>query len=599
MTEPSPRAVYEDRLSRRRSAVADLQALDRKLSVARGIVFATGAVLWWLAVGPGVVGAAWVFGAIGLFAALMLAHEIVARALRKGAQAIDYVDKALARQRGEASGALDAGEAFRDAGHPYAEDLDLFGDGSLYARLCLARTGEGRRRLADWLREPSDAATLEARRQATEELRPRLDLREELWLLGADVAGEIHPDGLRRWTRAPAVPFAAWERPVAAIVTLALSASLVWWLGFGGPADPVLLALLAWVALWFRVRGRAEAVLAHVGRPAAEVALLTRLLRRVEREAFESPALRRLRECFDDADLTASAAVGRLQSVVDLLESRRNAMFAPFAALGFVELHGAAVVERWRHRHAAALPRWLDALAELEALCSLAGWAFDHPDHTFAEIVGEWRGLEAEGLGHPLLPEGSCVRNDVRLDPAQPLLVISGSNMSGKSTLLRAAGANVVLALAGAPVRARRLRVGAVRIGASIQVRDSLLEGRSRFYAEISRLRQVLDLTDGAAPVLFLLDELLAGTNSEDRRAGAESVVRELLSRGAFGMLTTHDLALTRLAETLDGLGRNAHFEDQVEGDRVVFDYRLRPGVVARGNALALMRAIGLMPGGG
>jgi DNA mismatch repair ATPase MutS len=201
--------------------------------------------------------------------------------------------------------------------------------------------------------------------------------------------------------------------------------------------------------------------------------------------------------------------------------------------------------------------------------------------------------LQADGVGHPLLPAVRCVRNDVALGPGARLLVVSGSNMSGKSTLLRTLGVNVVLALAGAPVRARRLVLSPLAVGATLRIQDSLLGGRSRFYAEIARLKQLADAARGPVPLLFLLDEVLAGTNSHDRRVGAEAVLRQLLARGALGVATTHDLALTEAASRIPEAA-NAHFEDEVRDGEIAFDYRLRPGVVARSNALALMRAVGL-----
>jgi DNA mismatch repair ATPase MutS len=237
--------------------------------------------------------------------------------------------------------------------------------------------------------------------------------------------------------------------------------------------------------------------------------------------------------------------------------------------------------------------------AAWEALCALAGYTYERPDDPFPEIADDGPLFEADGLAHPLLSAASAIRNDVRLggEHGPRLLLVSGSNMSGKSTLLRAIGVNVVLALAGAPVRAIRLRLSPLCIGASLRTQDSLQEGVSRFYAEILRLKQIVDIAErGPCPLLFLLDEILAGTNSADRRAGADALVHVLVEKGAIGLVTTHDLALTRLVESLgDGRSANVHFEDHLdENGRINFDYRLRPGVVEKSNALALMRAVGL-----
>jgi DNA mismatch repair ATPase MutS len=238
--------------------------------------------------------------------------------------------------------------------------------------------------------------------------------------------------------------------------------------------------------------------------------------------------------------------------------------------------------------------RWLETLGELEALCDLAGYAFEHPGDPFPEIAEGGPVFDASGLGHPLLDEARCVRNDLALDASHALVVVSGSNMSGKSTFLRSVGTAVVMALAGAPVRAARLRVSPLALGAVLNVQDSLREGASHFYAELLALRRVVERCAGPLPVLFLLDEILSGTNSHDRRIGAEALLRRLLASGAIGLVTTHDLALTAIANELAPRARNAHFEDQVADGTLRFDYRLREGVITRGNALALMRAVGL-----
>jgi DNA mismatch repair ATPase MutS len=213
----------------------------------------------------------------------------------------------------------------------------------------------------------------------------------------------------------------------------------------------------------------------------------------------------------------------------------------------------------------------------------------------FPELAGaDDRCFEAVALAHPLIPEGEAVGNDVCLDQRMRLWIVSGSNMSGKSTLLRAIGLNAVLAWAGAPVTAGRLRVSRFAIGASLRTNDSLADHRSRFYAEISRLREIVDLARAGKPTLFLLDELLSGTNSHDRRIGAEALIRGLVQRGAIGLVTTHDLALAEIVPSFNGLAANVHFEDHLEGGEIRFDYHLREGIVTRSNALALMRAVGL-----
>jgi DNA mismatch repair ATPase MutS len=239
----------------------------------------------------------------------------------------------------------------------------------------------------------------------------------------------------------------------------------------------------------------------------------------------------------------------------------------------------------------------MNIAGEMEALVALAIYSFEHPGDVFPEFAeaGEGRALfDGEELGHPLIAAEKCVRNSVRLDEQTRVLLISGSNMSGKSTLLRTVGINAVLAMAGAPIRGKSLRLTAVNVGTRIRSTDSLQEGRSTFYTEILHIRRVFELLSKPEPLLFLFDELLEGTNSHDRRIGAEGLIRKLLERGAMGMVTTHDLALTEIGAGIGGVLRNAHFEDRVENGEMKFDYRLREGVVTRSNAIELMRLIGL-----
>jgi DNA mismatch repair ATPase MutS len=236
----------------------------------------------------------------------------------------------------------------------------------------------------------------------------------------------------------------------------------------------------------------------------------------------------------------------------------------------------------------------LRVIGEIEAVMCLATYSYEHPADPFPELVQGDVCFDGVEVGHPLIPAEKCVRNDVCLSEQKRVLLVSGSNMSGKSTLLRAVGINAVLAMAGAPVRARRLRLTPLRVGASIRVNDSLQDGSSRFYAEITRLRKLFDLAGDDPALLFLLDELLQGTNSNDRRIGAEGMVRALLNRGAFGLVSTHDLALTDIGGPLDGQVYNVHFQDEFENGKMFFDYKLREGVVTKSNGLALMRSIGL-----
>ncbi len=353
-------------------------------------------------------------------------------------------------------------------------------------------------------------------------------------------------------------------------------------------------AVLLQTLFALRLRPRVLPILAHVDFAARDLEVLALVLRRFEAEQFRSPLLQELRTQLHAGGASPGERIARLSRLSELLDSRLNQAFGIIAPLLLWSTNCSIAIEGWRTESGPALPRWLQTVGELEALCSLARYAFEHPDDVWPEFHDGPPLLEAESVGHPLIADEVVVRNDVRLSAAQPMLIVSGSNMSGKSTLLRAVGINVVLALAGAPARASRFTISPFRLGASIRVSDNLLEGESRFYAEIRRIRDILELARTTPPVLFLLDEIFSGTNSHDRRIGAQAILRSLVERGALGFVTTHDLALTRVEETLGDRARNVHFEDQIIEGRMRFDYRMREGVVTRSNALELMRSIGI-----
>jgi len=381
---------------------------------------------------------------------------------------------------------------------------------------------------------------------------------------------------------------------------------LAWLAGRTGVLTVVGAALLG-IGWGVRLRAIVGPVLVDADHRAAELKLLALLLARLERESFATPMLAELRRALETTATAASGAlppsrrVAELARRVDLLDARRNQIVALLVAPLLWTTQLALAVEAWRRRFGTAIGRWLAAVGEIEALGSLASFAFEHPELPFPTLrdTAPRPELDGEALAHPLLAAHTRVANDVALGGTHPrLLIVSGSNMSGKSTLLRTVGINVVLALAGGPVCARRLALTPLAIGATLRIHDSLQEGRSRFYAEITRLRQIVDLAGGPVPALFLLDELLSGTNSHDRRIGAESILRGLLERNAIGLATTHDLALTEMATPLGPAADNVHFEDELRDGQMTFAYRMRPGIVRKSNALALMRAIGLDVGG-
>jgi hypothetical protein len=577
----------------------------------------------------------------------MVAHERLLRLLERQRRAQRFFNRGLARLRGDWPGHGETGERYLNAAHPYAPDLDIFGKASLFEMLSTARTHVGEDTLAGWLQKPAPPETVLARQAAVEELRPRLDLRERLAVVAEEARTGVDPVALAHWGEAPAqlagggLHAAVWAFRIFGMASLALGcAALAGEFGaFALPEnlaiaarDFFLLALLVNGIFFYRIRPRMEAVVAAVDEAAHELRLVSEVLLLLEGEAFHAPLLAELRSSLDaegaprgagaalprglsprpaegsslgaegtppgadprPAKAPPSARLARLGRIVDCLDSRENIFVRLTEPFFLWTPYWAIEAEKWRRESGPTVRRWLTALGAIEALSSLASHAYEHPDDSFPEFAAEGPWLEAEGIAHPLIAEARAIRNDVRLGGELRVLIVSGSNISGKSTLLRTLGTNVALAQAGAPVRARRMKLSPLALGASIRVTDSLAEGVSRFYAEILRLRQILDETSGKLPVLFLIDEFMHGTNSHDRRIGAEAMVRGLVERGAIGLITTHDLALADIADGLGARAANVHFEDRVENGRIEFDYMMRPGVVRKSNAIELMRSVGL-----
>ncbi|MGH9560904.1 MAG: MutS-related protein, partial [Terracidiphilus sp.] len=355
--------------------------------------------------------------------------------------------------------------------------------------------------------------------------------------------------------------------------------------------------LIVETLLYWLFHRRAKAVIAEISSNAEGLILFSHVLDRLEREAFTSPRLQQFTLELSGQGEPASRAVRKLASIVFWIDGA-DSVLGRFLDLPLLyTIQTALTAESWRRHWGSRIRVWMNIVGEMEALLSLACYSFEHPHDIFPEFVDSENvppTFDGEELGHPLIPAAQCVRNSVRLDAHSRLLLISGSNMSGKSTFLRTVGINTVLANAGAPVRGKSLRLSPLLLGTRIRTTDSLQEGRSNFYTEILRIRQVFELTKQGKPLLFLFDELLEGTNSKDRRIGAEGLLRALLARRTLGIVSTHDLALTEIAQSLGASVRNAHFQDFVENGQMRFDYKLREGVVARSNALELMRLIGL-----
>ncbi len=589
----NPRQEYESRLAQRRLHNETLTRKYRRLGIVRIFLLVCGGLILFRALSGQPSFAFWVVPVIVISLVLLVIHHHIFEAQQRVKRAVTFYERGLARLDGRWAGTGITGEQFRTGQHPYAEDIDLFGKGSLFELLCTARTRTGEDTLAGWLSKPASMIEVRARQAAVEELRHRLDLREDLALLGEDVRSGLHPDSLARWGTAPPVFTSNVPRFIAAALsTLALTGLGLWFANFG--LLPFLCVMLVISLVWFSQRERVERVTSAVQQPGRDLKLLSQVLSRLEAEQFTAPRLSELRAALETHGLAPSRQIAQLHRLITWLDARLNQFFLPFAIVLLWGEQFAYAIETWRHRSGPLVGQWIAAVGEIEALCALAGYAFEHPRDPFPEVIETGLCFDGEALGHPLIPDDRCVQTDLRLDHELRLLVVSGSNMSGKSTLLRTVGVNAALALAGAPVRAKSLRLSPLSLGASIHIQDNLQSGASLFYAEITRLRQLMEIAKGELPLLFIIDEILHGTNSHDRRIGAEAILKGLVARGAIGLVTTHDLALTNVVAELQPRAANVHFEDHLENGQMKFDYILRPGIVKKSNAIELMRSVGL-----
>jgi hypothetical protein len=593
---PGPSAEYSRRLEAKQKLIAAKNAIHFRVGYFKLTTIVIGAVMLWAVLARHLFSPYLLFVPAAIYLALALFHERTIRDRTHAETAAAFYQRGIARIEDRWPGTGETGERFRDPRHIYAEDLDLFVRGGLFQLLSTARLPMGENRLAQWLRVPSSVAEIIERQELVGVLREKLDLREDLAVTGEDLRASLNLESLAGWSESPSRLPAGVMRGAAVLLALCVVAALSYSLAKSYYL-PVLIVLLVEAVVTRWLWTRANEVVATLTGNAEGLILFSQVLKRLEREQYSSARLQNHIAKLKTDEGTASHALLRLARIVNWTNGR-DSLLGKLAELPFLyTIQAGLAAEAWRRRFGSRMRDWIEVVSEMEALLSLSAYSFEHPEDPFPEFVQQDASkafFDGAELGHPLIPSEKCVRNSIRLDETQRLVLVSGSNMSGKSTFLRTVGINTVLAMAGAPVRAKSLTLAPLAIGTRIRSTDSLQEGRSSFFTEILQIRQVFELTSVPMPLLFLFDELLEGTNSHDRRIGAEGLLRALLKHGAIGIVTTHDLALTDVAGPLGGAVRNKHFQDHVEDGKMRFDYKLQDGIVAKSNALALMRLIGL-----
>lgn len=592
----TPAMEYATRKNAHMEVRAERERTHVRIGNCKLLVIVAGLVLAWYSLARHRASPYWLLIPVVIYIALAIWHELTIRARTRAEQAAAFYERGLARIEDRWSGTGATGERFRDAGHIYADDLDVLGRGGLFELLSLAQTPMGEQCLANWLMAPGAVEEICKRQRIVTDLREKLDLRERTSMLGAGLVGTVDAQALASWAEGSPKLANVFLRVMAVGLALLQIAAIVPWV-MDKRYIPFFIVLMANTAIYSWLRKRADAAISGVGANEDGLLIFSKILKQIEDGQFTSEKLSRFQRELRSEREPASRATRKLAHIVNWIDARDSLLMKVIDLPLLYNIQVGLAADSWRKQHGSKVRFWSDAVAEFEALLSLSAYVYEHPDDCFPEFTkpGESRAfLEGAELGHPLIPAAKCVRNSVSLGDGTRVLLVSGSNMSGKSTLLRTVGVNVVLAMAGAPVRAKAMRLCPITLGTRIRSTDSLQEGRSNFYTEILRIRQVAALSEKNEPLLFLFDELLEGTNSHDRQIGSEALLRALLERDAIGMVTTHDLALTRIQATLNGNVRNVHFEDQIVNGEMSFDYKLREGIVPKSNALDLMRWIGL-----
>lgn len=591
----SPREVYTTREAEFSASAERLSKLSDRLSIARLTAFVGGLILFAVLLSVSVVAAVTTLTlALSLFAWLVIRYETTERSRKRFLHLAEINRLEIKCIDGDFS-AYKTGEEYIERDHPYSYDLDIFGKASLFQYICRTTSKPASDLLAEYLKQSASREEILRRQEAVAELQPLVDWRQELMTLGYLNAGAGNdPAPLMQWLRSDdAFTKTMREKIITGCLSLLALASVILVIA-GLPA--VILAPVFTVnfIFYFTRFKRISKLQEQVSRSSDLLRSYSEIIRLIENEKFTSSRLLALQGLFKDS-ITASFRIRQLSKLVGRLDSRLNVLVSiPLNLLFFTDIHFCLALERWKREHALRISGWFAAMAEFEVLATLGNLAFNNPGWVFPTVTDDYFILRAGNMGHPLIPADRRISNDFSVMGPGKAIVITGSNMSGKSTFLRTCGINAVLAFAGAPVCASAFTVSHVRLHSSMRISDSLEENISSFYAELRRLRAIISGAESDPKAFLLLDEILRGTNSDDRYAGSVALIRQLTGYGSVAMVATHDLRLAGLEKELPDNIENYHFDVKVNGEELFFDYRLTPGVCSSFNASLLMKKMGI-----
>lgn len=587
---------YRSRIDALRKESEELQSGDGKFSAVRVVTFIAAGITLAYSLLDGGISGWWTLLPGALFVATVAIHERKILKSKMAGRRVLFYENGIKRIEGEWQGTGVKGENFKDKDHLFSDDLNIFGDASLFQKLCRCSTAFGRERLAGWLKIPANHDEIKLRQAAVKELSEIESVREKYAELDDEEGKHLAIDTFKSWALEETNlynPFLSFFSLFLGLITVG---SLLGWLLTDMPALVFLVALACDLLLAKVYAEKMASITDGISNKEKNLMQLSTVLEVIENSSYESEMMKGLCEKLKTDGVKASDRIRQIAYLINSFENARSNMaLQPFNIMLHVNLRNAMRIERWRKIAGKSIPDWVDVAADFEAIFSLSVFYYENPDYILPEFKENGPLINANHVGHPLLKPSNCVRNDVELGEKVKLVLISGSNMAGKSTFLRTVGVNIVLAQAGASVCAETFELSSLSIGCSIQIEDNMSKGISHFYAEILRLKKLVDLaSDSQLPVIFFFDEILHGTNSSDRCNGASAVIKNLVKTGAIGFVTTHDLSLASIVEDLGDEAVNVHFEDQFEDGKMTFDYKMKDGVVTRGNALQLMRSLGL-----
>ena len=493
---------------------------------------------------------------------------------------------------------FDEGREFIDAGHPYSYDLDLFGRKSLFQALGRTCTHIGKQTLTTWMQHHlTEKAAIETRQESIRDMSRRMEFREAFRVTGSINRGaDSDEEEISRWSRTPSVlqhlwwvKLCLWAVPSINILLLALGLLNILSLSWFG------MMFTVFVILSFGLIQRVTLIQESYGKKLKTLNRYARLITLAKGETWQAPALRELTDKLDIDGHSPAEALTQLSKELDRLDLRNNQLlYVILEGSMFFQLRQIVRIERWKARYGKYLMGWLEAVGELDALCSLGTFAYNHPAYTYPTITNQPFCFLARNMGHPLMPEAQCVKNDATIPSRPYFLIITGANMAGKSTYLRTIGVNYLLACMGCPVCCESLTLYPAHLITSLRTTDSLSDNESYFFAELKRLKRIIDLLNKGQELFIILDEILKGTNSADKQKGSLDLIRQFMRLKADGIIATHDLLLGTLADQFPEYIRNYCFEADIKDNELTFSYRLREGVAQNMNACFLMRKMGI-----